>query len=636
MNIKNNNLDFKYGIALWIVLLCVAVLYFQGISSEFILDDEINLEEIKNIQEINYWQDSFRFIASGQAGPLGRPISLFSFTLQSYAWPDAAYFKYINICLHLLIGSLIFWFLLILGRLLNIKNSFLLPLSLMSTTIWLFSPLQTSTVLYVIQRMVQIATLFSMLSFIAYLHGRQHLLRQQIKRGLAWMSLGVGGFGLLAIFSKENAALIPLFILVIEFTLLQHLAKTRIWHIWASIFLYIPVSIIFIYLIFLIDPINDYIHRPFTLSERLLTEPRVLLDYLYKLFLPLPHKFSLFQDDYVISTGLWQPISTLFSIVTLISSLIFAFFIRHRYPIIAFSILWFYAGHLLEATTIPIFIYFEHRNYLPILGPIFGSVYLLMRLYQSHHLSKMMRQFVFMFSTIWCVYIGVVSWSSINTWRNPLFQAIYWAEQKPQSRYAQTHAAQIIWRKGYFEKALPYYQHMTKAFPEDISPHLLWLGTHCIEPSLPAPNQQQLLHQLRYGQFDYGLISVLQALQEQVEKTQCEILNHDNMKKIFTLLLENPNLETKKALIHFIYSFVLLEKNFTVSALNQIEKSLSTKGLVFPEKAKLIRLALLIRLQQYTVARDYLSELNNSFTLFQKSLYKAELDFVTQQLPKAP
>ena len=225
MNIINNKLDFKYGIALWIVLLCVGLLYFQGISSGFILDDEINLEEIENIQAANYWQDSFRFIFSGQAGPLGRPISLLSFTLQSYAWPNAAYFKYINTCLHLLIGSLIFWFLLLLGRFLPIKNNFLLPLSLISTAIWLFSPLQTSTVLYVIQRMVQIATLFSILSFIIYLQGRQYLIKQQIKRGLVWMSLGIGGFGLLAIFSKETAALIPLFILVIEFTLLQHIEK---------------------------------------------------------------------------------------------------------------------------------------------------------------------------------------------------------------------------------------------------------------------------------------------------------------------------------------------------------------------------------------------------------------------------
>ena len=54
-----------------------------------------------------------------------------------------------------------------------------------------------------------------------------------------------------------------------------------------------PVAIIFIYLIFMVDPVNDFIHRPFTLVERLLTESRVLLDYLYKLFLPLPHKLSL-------------------------------------------------------------------------------------------------------------------------------------------------------------------------------------------------------------------------------------------------------------------------------------------------------------------------------------------------------
>ena len=177
---------------------------------------------------------------------------------------------------------------------------------------------------------------------------------------------------------------------------------------------------------------------------------------------------------------------------------------------------------------------------------------------------------------------------------------------------------------------------MVKAFPEDISPHLLWLGTHCMKPSLPAPNQKELLYQLRYGQFDYGLISVLQALDEQSKETPCQLLSHDNMQEMFTLLLKNSNLETKKALIHFIYSFVLLEQNFTVAALNQIEKALSTQGLVFPEKVKLIRLALLIRLQQYSVAQQYFAELNNSFTPLQKALYKVELEFAAQHLLKAP
>jgi hypothetical protein len=45
---------------------------------------------------------------------------------------------------------------------------------------------------------------------------------------------------------------------------------------------------------------------------------------------------------------------------------------RRRYPLAALAVLWYLAGHLLESTVLPIELYFEHRNYLPVLGPVFA------------------------------------------------------------------------------------------------------------------------------------------------------------------------------------------------------------------------------------------------------------------------
>jgi hypothetical protein len=621
----NNKIDLKYGIALWILLLCIGVFYTQGIASNFILDDISNIEAIKNIQPNTYWQDSLHFIFNGQAGPLGRPVSLFSFSLQSYAWPNAEIFKTINIFLHLLIGSLIFWFLLILGRLIKIKNNFLLPFCFISTTIWLLSPLQISTVLYVVQRMTQLSALFSLLSFITYLYGRQYFDQQQIKRGLVWMSLGLGFFGLLAIFSKENAVLIPLFILVIEFTLLQHLVKSRIWHYWASIFLYFPVGFIVFYLIFMVDPISGYINRPFSLGERLLTEPRVLLDYLRQLFLPSAYNFSLYQDDYIISTQLWQPISTFFSIVILISGIIFAFFVRRTYPIISFSILWFYAGHLLESSSIPLFIYFEHRNYLPILGPIIGSVYLLMRLYQNKCIKKTIRQFIPVLSIIWIFYIGFIYWGELKLWKNPLFQAIYWAEQNPQSRQAQSYAAAMLGQQGHIQKSLAYYQYMTKAFPKDITPHLIWLNLYCTHPFLPKPNMKKLQYQLRHG-YDYNIVNILSVLESNSEKSMCNDLKPQGLTKMLLTLLNNPNLSGRKGGLNLLISFSLFKQKKLLESLNQLEKALLFKNLSNPIKAELMKLGLLMHLDKYLLAQQQLNKLKNILTLSEKILYQSGLD----------
>ncbi len=47
---------------------------------------------------------------------------------------------------------------------------------------------------------------------------------------------------------------------------------------------------------------------------------------------------------------------------------------RKKWPLFAFAVLWFFAGHALESTFLPLEYFFEHRNYLPLLGPIFALV----------------------------------------------------------------------------------------------------------------------------------------------------------------------------------------------------------------------------------------------------------------------
>jgi uncharacterized membrane protein YhfC len=89
------------------------------------------------------------------------------------------------------------------------------------------------------------------------------------------------------------------------------------------------------------------------------------MDYLSLLWLPRPFSSGLFNDQYAASTSLIHPLSTLWALLAMVALISGAWWFRRRYPAWSLAVLFFFAGHLLESTSIPLELYFEHRNYVP-------------------------------------------------------------------------------------------------------------------------------------------------------------------------------------------------------------------------------------------------------------------------------
>ena len=133
---------------------------------------------------------------------------------------------------------------------------------------------------------------------------------------------------LLAVGSKENAVIFPLSLALIEIVFFKNLSKgthrkTSFRIIIAAIVATGILSALVAYST-MPDPLA-FINRisavrPFTLTERLLTEPRVVIGYLSQIFYPLLTRFSI-EHSVTVSTSLLDPITTLASIV-LISGLL--------------------------------------------------------------------------------------------------------------------------------------------------------------------------------------------------------------------------------------------------------------------------------------------------------------------------
>ena len=99
-------------------------------------------------------------------------------------------------------------------------------------------------------------------------------------------------------------------------------------------------------------------------TERLLTQPRILLFYLSQIAYPVPNRLSI-EHDVEISRSLIDPWTTLPSIIVVTATIVFALFQVRRRPMASFAILFFFLNHAIESSVIPLELIFEHRNYLP-------------------------------------------------------------------------------------------------------------------------------------------------------------------------------------------------------------------------------------------------------------------------------
>lgn len=391
-----------------ILLLALIVLAFfayrPGLTGYFLFDDQINIVDNQNlrIDSLNL-QSLGQAAFSGIASILGRPISMLSFALNYLAnGMDPYYFKLTNVFIHLLNGLFVFVLANLLLEAHRLNNDESLSknaakwMSLALTAAWMLHPLNMSSVLYIVQRMTSLSATFTFLGLICYIFGR--LRTQQDKSGWTWI---VGSFVILtplALLSKENGALLPAFLLLVEclffrFKFPNRRDKQALIALFA-LTVVLPAILIAIYTAAHPQWITDsYRMRSFTLAERVMTEARVLWFYVRLILVPDITTLSMYHDDIAISTTLLSPVTTLAACIGVIAAAGFALVCAKRRPIITFGILFFLIGHCIESSVLSLELVHEHRNYLPMFGLLFTLFYYLLAP-GKHNESKRIRALI--------------------------------------------------------------------------------------------------------------------------------------------------------------------------------------------------------------------------------------------------
>lgn len=358
--------------------LTALALYWPGLDGPFLFDDRFNF------QVIHEWLQgdaSLRKVIFGHQSLLySRPVAMASFALTTAIGGDGSFsFKLGNLLIHLACGWIIWRVSLIVLTLDRKLSTMARPLSVIVTTIWLLHPLHVSTVLYAVQRMAQLSSLFCLAAIWAYLAGRQRLMLNANPLSMILMFAVFPTCVLLGVLSKQNAAVAPALCTLIEVAYFARDARQwRVAALFFGLFLLLPATGLIAFIAThpqaLLSGYEDY---DFTLSQRLMTQARVLMSYLSQIVLPRAPLMGLYTDDVTTSTGLLAPISTALSIalLTLLSGAAFA--VRRNAPLVFVGWFFFLVAHVVESSLLPLDLYFEHRNYLPMIGVLWALTGLL-------------------------------------------------------------------------------------------------------------------------------------------------------------------------------------------------------------------------------------------------------------------
>ncbi|MFT4520364.1 MAG: hypothetical protein ACI9JM_002767 [Halioglobus sp.] len=436
------------------LLLCSVWIYWPGISGPELLDDRSSVLVIGDVRA--HPELAMDYIFGDNSGIFGRSVSMATFVLEKMYFDEGiGGNKKVNIILHALNGGLVIWLLSLLFRLKAVPAAGWLAIVLGG--IWLLHPLLVSTVLYAVQRMAMLVTFFILTASVCYVYWRQSVMAG---KGGVLRFLPVPLLLFIGLLAKENAIVLVPVLLLLEALWFRFVGADGKPILWLQRLCYTliagAIGVAAGVLFFDYDGLAArFGRRPFSLDERLLTQARVLWDYVAQFFIPQLDRMGLYHDDVIVSQSLWEPGTTVYAVgAWVLVALVCGLALRWqtgRWLVV--GVAWFLAGHSVESSVLPLEIYFEHRNYFPAIGLVFliGAAY-------SAFVKRWPEPAVplLVCMAIWGVYLSGQTSSQVQIWSNRSVLILNHLNGHPESSRANNDMAVQLARHGEIEAALRY------------------------------------------------------------------------------------------------------------------------------------------------------------------------------------
>lgn len=561
----------KKSLTLFFVgILITCLSYWQGLNGVFLLDDFSNITPTI-IHELNL-QKLIEIAFGNTSGTLGRPIPTLSFALTSYLHGTESWgFKYHNLLLHLLCGIALFGFISKLARTLQKEQKKLLNnVNAVIVVFWLIHPLHVSTVLYVVQRMTQLSFLFTLLSLTFYLYGFST--HNKAKKYLSYF-IFFPLFSLLGAFSKESAALIPLYIFILYIFLINQkntgYTIQKIDKLFIYFFSITPLLIGTIFLAIHFERFIDYSNLDFTLKERLLSEINTVTHYIRQLLVPNLSQMGLYFDGIPVQRQ-FNPSVTL-NLLVLSSALLYGVYQWKKGHLIGLGILLFFAGHLLESTIFPLEIKFEHRNYFPSIGILMACICAIFS-YQKYRKFSIILTIaaLIIFTSILNLRVGF--WKDQNSWIRTAV-AFHPNSGRTLSKYIEH-----LKRSNQQDLAIKKLETLINEKPQMISLKTSYLSNTCEKKTALAKQvANDLEESLKNKTLTVLDLNNLSALIHKASFNGCLSIQKVQLKRIVEFLLKKAykNDEIFKMHLHILSAKLDLSMEQHISASNHYKKAYS-------------------------------------------------------------
>jgi len=467
------------------LLLLIVTIYSNTLYAGWHFDDRHSIVDnvkihITDVKPSTLWTA----IEHPDKEQLWRPFSYLTFALNWYLGQNEVIgYHIVNILLHLAGSFILFHALIDIFRSSvmreRVSDVDAYNISLLAALLWTINPIHTQAVTYIVQRMTLLAGLWYICGIFFYLRARlaKHRRTRYFFHGLCFLSW------LLGLASKENAITLPLGLVLVEAAFFRHRNDVRARKRGFIVFtaLSAVVGTLGLLLYFGDNPsaiLSGYSDRYFTPLERLITQPRVLLFYLSQIFYPHPGRLSI-EHDFVISTSLAVPWTTIPAILIVLSLIIVSIVMLNRYPLVCFAVLFFSLNHAIESSIIPLEIIFEHRNYLPsmfLFAPIAAAIVMQLKNWRRRSTLYSLTFNVLIVSVI--VFFGSATFFRNRVWAD---EVSLWsdAREKAPSMHRPVHnlAMALYDRNDQLENALRLYK-LADGLTMHKHPHRAWLNSN--------------------------------------------------------------------------------------------------------------------------------------------------------------
>lgn len=366
-------------------------------------------------------------------------------------------FHVVNIAIHLLTSCVAF---LLLKR--AFRQNVLLAVG--GAMIFLAHPLQTQAVTYIVQRATSLAALLFFLAIYLYTRARE---TAEVKRERQWLFYtGALVCGALAVFIKQNTAILPVAILLFDRYFLSDEHRLQ-WK--KMLYSLTPFALVPAW-----SALHNLLLPIFTTGEVLATLGRMPnlvhlkhlspLNYLFTEFsviwlylrlLVFPQGQALDYDYPIVATLFTWP--TLIALIGIILLLVVATIARDKFPRLSFGILWFFLTLAVESTIIPLDPVFEHRLYIPMFA--FGLMIMAC-------CAKLPSRLGLRVVSAIILILAVLTWQRNNLWNDPVAFYQQNLEVAPRNERVHLHLGNALMDIGRMADAQRSYENGLKINPD--------------------------------------------------------------------------------------------------------------------------------------------------------------------------